>query len=457
MNGKRVHFIAIGGSAMHNLALALHYKGYQVSGSDDEIFDPARKRLADCGLLPEKQGWFPEKLSAEIDSVILGMHARADNPELARAKRLGLKIYSYPEFLYEQSKDKLRVVIGGSHGKTTITAMILHVLKFAGVDCDYMVGAKLEGFEVMVKLSEEARFMIFEGDEYLTSALDPRPKFHLYMPDIALISGIAWDHMNVFPTYDNYVEQFRIFAGMVPDNGSIVYCSADPEVNSVVSSVPGNMLKMPYAVPGYRIGNGVTYLQTPAGEIPLKIFGRHNLMNLEGARLVCNLLEIGDGIFYQAISSYAGASNRLEMLASGESTVIYRDFAHAPSKLKATIHAAREQYPGRKLVACFELHTYSSLNKDFLSQYAGCMNEADEAIVFFSPHALRLKKLPDLDSDEIKTGFGNEGLTVITDPEQLKSLLVSMDLHNSSLLLMSSGNFDGLNLKELAAGLLNLD
>jgi len=446
----RIHFIAIGGSAMHNLALALHYKGFQVTGSDDEIFDPAKGRLAACGLLPEKLGWFPEKLTTDIDAIILGMHARGDNPELARARRMGLKIYSYPEFLYEQSKDKLRIVIGGSHGKTTITAMILHVMRHAGIDCDYMVGAKLEGFDVMVKLTEKAPFMIFEGDEYLTSALDPRPKFHLYKPDIALISGIAWDHMNVFPTFEKYVTQFRIFADMVPDNGSLIYCEADQEVNSLVKGLEGKMLKQPYSVPAYRIVNGITILETGEGDIPLRVFGRHNLMNIEGARFVCNLLEVNNAVFYEAISSYGGASNRLELLAQNERTSVFRDFAHAPSKLTATINAAREQFPNRWLVACFELHTYSSLSKNFLSQYAGSMDEADLAIVYFSPHALELKKLPMLDLEEIKKAFGKKRLQVFAKPSELQSFLLTSKWEDANLLMMSSGNFDGLNVKELA-------
>jgi UDP-N-acetylmuramate: L-alanyl-gamma-D-glutamyl-meso-diaminopimelate ligase len=453
----RVHFIAIGGSAMHNLALALHYKGYKVTGSDDEIFDPAKSRLAAVGLLPENSGWFPEKITEEIDAIILGMHARGNNPELSRAKRLGLKIYSYPEFLYEQSKDKIRVVIGGSHGKTTITAMILHVLREAGIDCDYMVGAKLEGFDVMVRLTEEAPFMIFEGDEYLTSALDPRPKFHLYKPDIALISGIAWDHMNVFPTFEKYIDQFRIFAGMVPENGSIIYCNDDLVVRQMVESLSGKTLKQPYTVPGFHILNGSTLLKTKGGEVPLLIFGRHNLMNLEGARLVCNLLEITDEQFYAAISTFSGASNRLELLARNENVSIFRDFAHAPSKLKATINAVKEQFQGRKLVACFELHTYSSLNKDFLSEYSGSMNETDEAIVYYSPHALELKKLPMLNAEEVRAAFGKEKIRVCTNPAELKELILSFEWKHANLLMMSSGNYDGINVKELATRIINTD
>jgi len=455
MINNRVHFIAIGGSAMHNLAIALHLKGYHVTGSDDEIFDPARARLNSYGLLPEQFGWFPEKLDHSIDSIILGMHARGDNPELAKAKELGLKIYSYPEFLYEQSKDKLRVVIGGSHGKTSITAMILHVLHYCNVDTDYMVGAKLEGFDVMVRLTEEAKVMVFEGDEYLTSALDLRPKFHLYKPDIALVSGIAWDHMNVFPTFDNYIEQFRIFMKMVPDSGALIFCKEDPEVQKAVESVDGKMKKLPYGVPNHSVSNGKTLLKTPEGEFPLMIFGQHNLMNLEGARLVCNQLNISNPDFYKAISTFKGASNRLELIAEKPGFNAYRDFAHAPSKLKATIQAVKEQYPNRRLVACFELHTFSSLNKDFLDQYADSMEKADEAIVYFSPHALELKKLPMLSPEDIKHSFCKEGLLVFSDTKQFQQHLSGEKWDNSNLLLMSSGNYDGLQVKEFAGGLGN--
>lgn len=447
---NRVHFIAIGGSAMHNLAIALHLKGYKVTGSDDEIFDPARSRLDAYGLLPEEFGWFPEKLDNTIGSIILGMHARGDNPELARAKELGLKIYSYPEFLYEQSKDKLRVVIGGSHGKTTITAMILHLLQRCGVDTDYMVGAKLEGFDVMVRLTKDAKVMVFEGDEYLTSALDLRPKFHLYKPDIALVSGIAWDHMNVFPTFENYISQFRIFMEMVPENGALIYCSEDPEVKKVAQNAKGNMLKLPYGVPEHRVENGKTVLQTAEGEFPLMIFGNHNLMNLEGARLVCNKLNISDSEFYKAISDFKGASNRLELIATRDGFNAYRDFAHAPSKLKATLEAVKEQFPDRKLIACFELHTYSSLNKDFLDQYAGSMEKADVAVVYFSPHALALKKLPMLSPDDIKESFHKQGLLVFSESAKFQEFLLGQEYTNTNLLLMSSGNYDGLNVKDFA-------
>lgn len=446
---QRVHFIAIGGSAMHNLAIALHRKGYIVSGSDDEIFDPARTRLQENGLLPKEYGWFPEKIGTHIDAIILGMHARGDNPELERAKELGLKIFSYPEFLYEQSKDKLRVVIGGSHGKTTITAMILHVLHNNNIDCDYMVGAKLEGFDVMVRLSENAKIMIFEGDEYLTSALDLRPKFHLYKPDVALVSGIAWDHMNVFKTYNDYKNQFVIFLNLVPVEGAIVYCAADAEVKNVADLDMTCKNKIPYSVPPHKVENGITILQTEFGEFPLRVFGDHNLMNMEGARLVCKEIGIDDESFYLAIGSFKGASNRLELMGQNENTALFRDFAHAPSKLKATIDAVKSQFTERKLIACFELHTYSSLSKDFLPQYESSMNAADIAVVYYSPHALELKKLPMLDRKDVENAFGKKGILVFTNPAELQQFLAAQDLKNANVLMMSSGNYDGLNFKKI--------
>ena len=473
----RVHFIAIGGSAMHNLAIAMCKKGYTVTGSDDEIFEPARSRLASYHLLPEAEGWFPEKLNSQFDAVILGMHARADNPELLRAQKLGLKIFSYPEFLYEQSKNKKRIVIGGSHGKTTITAMILHVLNYHHVDTDYMVGAQLERFDVMVKLSEDADYMVIEGDEYLTSPIDRRPKFHVYKPDIALISGIAWDHKNVFPTFDNYVEQFRIFTNLISPGGTLIYCADDPEVKLVAEDCRNNIKKIPYLLPDYTVKDGITSInyklritnyEQPStinpekvgtkpspivnrqSSIPLKIFGRHNLLNLNGARLVCNELGITDEMFFQAISSFKGASKRLELIAKNRSTAIFKDFAHSPSKLKATTRAVKEQFTDKTLVACMELHTFSSLSSDFLPQYDGAMNDADVAIVYFSPHALALKKLPPLTVEQVKQAFNRKDLQIFIDSSALKDYLLALDWTNKNLLMMSSGNFDGLDLAELS-------
>lgn len=435
---------------MHNLAIALHLKGYQVTGSDDEIFDPAKSRLEKYGLLPEKISWQPEKIDQSLDAVILGMHARIDNPELLKAKELGIKIYSYPEYLYEQSKNKKRVVIGGSHGKTTITAMILHVLNYLKIDADFMVGAQLEGFEVMVKLTEDAPYMIIEGDEYLTSPIDLRPKFHVYKPNVALISGIAWDHINVFPTFENYVEQFQIFANLIEKDGVLVYCVEDAEVAKVAEKARPDICKIPYKTPKYTIENGCTYLLKGSEKTPLKIFGKHNLMNMEGAKNVCLQLGITEKEFYEAIQSFTGASKRLELIKKNDSTSIYKDFAHSPSKLGATIHAVKEQFSDRELVACIELHTFSSLTKEFLKQYKNTMNEADVAVVYFNPHTLEHKKLPPISEDDIKETFGRKDLLVFTDSKKIEAFLENQEWKNKSLLMMSSGNFDGIDFKELA-------
>ncbi|HQQ02879.1 MAG TPA: Mur ligase family protein [Bacteroidales bacterium] len=446
----RIHFIAIGGSAMHNLALALADKGYTITGSDDEIFEPSRSRLANKGLLPEKEGWFPEKLDNNIDAVILGMHAKADNPELLRAKELKLKIYSYPEYLYEQSKDKTRIVIGGSHGKTTITAMVLHAFKQAGIISDYMIGAHLEGFEVMVKLSHNAHYMVIEGDEYLTSPIDPRPKFHLYHPHIALLSGIAWDHFNVFPSFEIYKKQFEIFASSIVPHGTLVYCNEDETVRQIARNAPENITKVGYSMPESFLKDHKTYVKAADEWFSLQIFGKHNLLNLMGAMEVCKLVGIDNLTFMQTMTSFRGASNRLELIAQNESTTIYRDFAHSPSKVKATVEALYSQYQDRNLVACLELHTYSSLNKDFLPQYKGSLKMAQKRVVYFNPHALQLKNLPFLLPEEIKSSFEDDSLQVFDDINELLAYLESLSWKNTNLLLMSSGNFDGLDLKRLA-------
>ena len=411
-----VHFIAIGGAAMHNLALALHHKGMQVTGSDDTIFEPSKSRLNAAGLLPTSFGWFSEKITKNLDAVVLGMHAKQDNPELLKAQELGLKIYSYPEFLYEQSKHKTRVVIGGSHGKTTITAMILHVLNYHDIEVDYMVGAQLEGFDVMVKLTDDADFMVLEGDEYLSSPIDRRPKFHLYQPNIALLSGIAWDHINVFPTFENYLDQFKIFVDSITVGGSISYNTEDPHVKSIVEDSENQIRKFPYQTPEHTIEEGVTYLDTKEGPLPLEVFGAHNLNNLAGSKWICQQMGVDQDDFYEAISSFSGASKRLEKVAENTSCVVYKDFAHSPSKVKATTEAVKSQYPNRPLVACLELHTYSSLNTIFLEQYKGTLDAADTAVVFYSPQAVEIKKLDSVSETQIETAFEREDLIVFTDP-----------------------------------------
>lgn len=447
---RTVHFIAIGGSAMHNLAIALHQKGYEVTGSDDEIFEPSRSRLDRLGLLPDKLGWDPLRIHKGIDAVILGMHARADNPELVRAQELGIPVFSYPSYFHEQTKDKTRVVIGGSHGKTTITSMIIHVLRQAGVEFDYLVGAQLEGFDCMVKLSPTSTVAIIEGDEYLASALEPVPKFHLYRPDIALISGIAWDHINVFKTFESYVDQFRKFIDVIEPGGKLIYCAEDPEVKQLANEQGVKATRIPYSVPAHRIDDGVTKLMVGEKEVALQVFGKHNLMNLEGARHVCHQLGIGDAVFYKAIASFHGAAKRLEKLAEQGRKVVFKDFAHSPSKLKATVDAVREQFPGRKLVACMELHTYSSLSEGFLDQYAGCMDQADAAIVFYDPHAVQLKRLPPIPPERIQRGFARPDLQVLSDPIVLMGSVRQAQADPGVLLMMSSGNFGGLDLQALS-------
>ena len=445
----KIHFISIGGSAMHNLALALLEKGDTITGSDDAIFEPSKSRLDAKGLLPKEMGWFPDKINKDIDIVILGMHAKTDNPELIKAQELGLKIFSYPEYLYEHSKNKTRVVIGGSHGKTTITSMILHVLKYHDIEVDYMVGAQLDGFERMVHLTEENEFMIIEGDEYLSSPIDRRPKFHLYKANISLLSGIAWDHINVFPTFDNYVEQFEIFVDTMVNGGIMVYNEEDKIVKRVVEEATKAIKKFPYKTPIYSIENGSTLLNTTEGIVPLEIFGQHNLQNLEGARNICMHIGIGDEEFYEAISSFKGANKRLEKLIEVDNTVIFKDFAHSPSKVKATSDAVKEQYNNRRVLTCLELHTYSSLNADFLKEYQNALDAADEAVVFYSPDAVKIKRLEEVTKEQIAMAFQRDDLIIYTDPKEFKDFLFSQNLENTVLLLMSSGNYGGLNFEEV--------
>tara|TARA_B100000795_G_scaffold187664_1_gene142738 strand:+ start:654 stop:2006 length:1353 start_codon:yes stop_codon:yes gene_type:complete len=440
-----IHFIAIGGSAMHNLAIALHQKGYQVSGSDDMIHNPSKSRLEKYSLLPQEFGWFTEKISSSLDIVILGMHAKKDNLELLEAQKLGLKIYSYPEFLYEQSKDKTRVVIGGSHGKTTITSMVLHVLSYHEKEVDYMVGAQLEGFETMVHLTEENDFIVLEGDEYLSSPIDMRPKFHLYKPNIALLSGIAWDHVNVFPTFDNYLEQFRVFTDSMVNGGIMVYNEEDINVKEVVDSSENHIKKYPYQTPNHFIKDGVTYLETSEGDLPLEIFGKHNLQNLAGSKWICQHMGIDEDDFYEAIASFSGASKRLEKVAENNDTVIFKDFAHSPSKVEATTRAVKNQYNNRKVLACLELHTYSSLNADFLSEYKGSLDFADKAVVFYSPDAVKIKQLKEVTKKQIADAFQYDDLIIYTNPQEFKDFLFSENLKETVLLFMSSGNYGGLD------------
>ena len=436
---------------MHNLALALHKKGHNVTGSDDEIFEPSKSRLKRAGILPPAVGWFPEKIHRGLDAIILGMHARVDNPELIQAKELKIPIYSYPEFMYHETSDKIRAVVGGSHGKTTITAMIMHILKQSGRKFDYLVGSLVEGFDTMVGLDEDSTMAVIEGDEYLASPIQPVPKFHLYHPHIALISGIAWDHMNVFPTFDIYKEQFRLFIETIEPDGTLVWCREDHVLVETVNSVNRkDIIKIAYGLPAHRIVKGQTFLILADGkEIPLQVFGNHNLMNIEGARWVCEALGVSSEEFYQAISSFKGAAKRLEVLFQDEDRVVFRDFAHSPSKVKATVQAIQAQFSQRHFVCVLELHTYSSLNREFLKEYAGSMQDAAEAVVFYNPLTIAHKRLEPISPEDVKQAFQHPLLRVITDVEELRSYLHLLHTSKRSVLLMSSGNWGGIDVENI--------
>lgn len=448
---KRLHFIAIGGAAMHNLAIAVSKKpNHVVTGSDDEIFEPSRGKLLAAGLLPPEMGWFPDRISKDLDAVIVGMHARADNPELLRAKELGIDIYSFPEYLYHQTRKKIRVVVGGSHGKTTTTAIILHVLQKLNRNADFMVGAQIEGFDTMVKLSYDSQLAVFEGDEYLTSPIDPRPKFHLYHPHIALLTGIAWDHINVFPTFENYVEQFKVFTDLIERDGRLIYFEGDEQLRIIAEKVRPDIVTIPYNVPEYEIENGITFILYKGERYPIHIFGQHNLQNIQGARMVCKQLGIKEVEFLEAIADFDGAANRLEKVAETENAVAFKDFAHSPSKLKATVNAVREQYPDKHLVACMELHTFSSLQANFLPQYRGCIDKADTAFVYFNPEVIEHKHLQPITTEQVKAAFGREDLQIFTDSRKLADKLHSLDYDGKVLLMMSSGNFSGIDIPAFA-------
>lgn len=435
---------------MHNLAIALHKKGYRVTGSDDEIFDPAMSRLEKYGLLPQRVGWFPDTIDTTIETIILGMHARNDNPELMRARELGLKIVSFPEYLYEQTSTKTRIVIGGSHGKTTITSMVMHVFRHCGIEFDYMVGSMIEGFETMVGLSSTSKIALFEGDEYLTSALDPRPKFHLYKPDIAVINGIAWDHVNVFPDYRDYVDQFRIFADKITPGGQLIYFRDDAEVAAIADSSRDDIIKKAYNVHGYFQNAKGFFAATESRVVPVKVFGEHNMQNLSAAKAVSLAAGLSEEQFYDAITSFSGSAKRLQLIREEGGSAVYLDFAHSPSKVKGSVDAISERYPSRKIVACFELHTYSSLSSDFLKYYDGTMNAADVAVVYFNPHALSLKRLPMIEKSEVANSFGNKDMAVYNDSSELISRLKAEKGENTIFLLMSSGDFNGTDINALA-------
>lgn len=446
----KIHLIAIGGSAMHNLAIALQYNHHTVTGSDDEIYDPARSRLKEKGLLPTQIGWNPDRITPDLDIIILGMHARPDNPELAKAKELNIPIYSYPEYLYNHAKNKKRVVVAGSHGKTTTTAMIMHALNFHSWDYDYMVGAQLEGFDNMVKLSQ-APLMVIEGDEYLSSPIDRRPKFLHYKPHVSIITGVAWDHINVFPTFDNYVEQFELFVQSLEQGGELFFYKHDEHLHRICQGKEHQdlLIKAYEAFPS-KVEQGKTILTLKDGDFPLQIFGKHNLENLRAACLACQALGMSQEDFLRALASFKGAAKRLQLLAANDDSVIFKDFAHAPSKVKATINALKNQYPNRKLIACLELHTFSSLNKAFLPHYKEAMNAADVAYVFYSDHTIKMKKLPPIAVSEVQQHFGHPNLKVIKDNKLLTEELKKSFKREDNLLMMSSGTFGGLDIQDFA-------
>lgn len=433
---------------MHNLAIALHQKGLEVTGSDDEIYEPSRSRLDRHGLLPDEMGWHPGRISSALDAVILGMHARADNPELVQARALGLRIFSYPEFIYEQTKHKTRVVVGGSHGKTTITSMIIHVLRKVGKDVDYLVGAQLEGFDCMVRLSNDAPIAVIEGDEYLSSPIDRRPKFHLYRPNIAVISGIAWDHINVFPTFGDYVEQFEIFIDLIEPGGTLVYSADDEQVERISLNGPESLRKVPYKTPAHRIEDGVTYLEN--GNVRLSVFGEHNLQNMEAARGVCAALGVDEGSFNEAISSFTGASKRLELIAEHNGKRVFKDFAHSPSKLRASVTAVKHQFAEQPLTAVMELHTFSSLNEDFIQQYAGTMDAADKAVLYYDRRAVEMKRATVMSPEQLLDAFGRTDMEIVGDPIALMGQVRAVDNDKGVLLLMTSGTMGGTDLNDIA-------
>ena len=448
ITNMRIHFISIGGSVMHQLAIALKNKNYKVTGSDDDIFEPSAGNLQSAGILPQKMGWFPENITEDIDAIILGMHAKEDNPELIRARELNLKIYSFPEYIYKESLDKTRVAIGGSHGKTSTTAMIMHVLKYAGYNFDYLVGARLNGFDQSVKITD-APIIVCEADEYPASTLEKRPKFHFLFPHIAVITGIAWDHINVFPTFDFYLLQFTIFIDKIEKGGVLIYNETDDVLKKVVEDHKRKDIRyIPYSLPQHEISEGTTNVLVGDKMTPLLVFGNHNLLNLQAAYYVCKELKLTDNDFGEAISSFSGAAKRLELIATADDSNVYRDFAHAPSKVKASIQAVKDQFPDRELVAVLELHTFSSLNAEFMNQYKGAMEKADIAIVFYSHHALELKRMKPLDPEVVKKGFQKNGLEVITDVNLLILRMKELKIFGTNFLFMSSGNYDGMNLLE---------
>jgi UDP-N-acetylmuramate: L-alanyl-gamma-D-glutamyl-meso-diaminopimelate ligase len=451
---QKIHFIAIGGSVMHNLAIALKQAGHEVSGSDDEIFEPSRTALSQHGLLPKNDGWHPDKLDKSIDAVMLGMHASKDNPELLKAQQLGLKIFSFPEYIYEHARDKHRLVIAGSHGKTTITAIIIHVLNYFNRKFDYVIGARVRGIENTVRLSD-APLIVIEGDEYLASALDPTPKFLKYQHHIGLISGIAWDHANVFPTEEEYIQQFDLFADQTPKGGILIYCEQDSMALMIGKKERSDVTEVTYKSHSHTSdNNGHFFLTDGKNKYPIQLFGSHNYQNISGAKEVLKKIGITNEQFFEAISSFQGASGRLEVIKENGQVTIYKDFAHAPSKVKATVKAVKEIHPSRDLLACVELHTFSSLNKKFLPQYRDSLKNAQVPVVYLNPEKVKAKKLEPIAESDIRSAFANQNIKVFEDTQNLENFLLEQTWKNKNLLMMSSGNFGGIDIRQLSEKIL---
>ena len=441
---KRVHFISIGGSVMHSLAIELKRIGFTVTGSDDVIYEPSKSSLINNDLYPEKLGWYESKITDDLDFVILGMHAKSDNSELKLAKHKKIKIYSFPEFIFEYSKNKTRVVIAGSHGKTTISSMILHVLKDNSKRADYVLGAKIEGLSNSVSLSKKNEFIVIEGDEYLSSTINNVPKFHVYQPNIALISGISWDHINVFPTFNIYKNQFKIFIDKIVNGGVLIYNNKDLEILSLLDGNQNYIRKIPYTEHNFLIRDGRFFIETDEGLLPLKIFGKHNMENLSAAKQVCNLIGLTDDQFYNSITSFKGASNRLEIVETNSIRTVIKDFAHSPSKLKASIDAVKSNFKV-DLLAIYELHTFSSFDEKFLNEYEGGFNSCDYPVIFIDKLNPKLKNRR-FDEESLKKSFKNDRIVFKYDKDELNDYLLSFKEQKICLLLMSSGKFGGLDI-----------
>ena len=444
----KIHFIAIGGSIMHSLAIQLKKNGHIITGSDDVIREPSKSNLNHYDILPAKEGWCSKKISTDLDMVILGMHAKKNNPELLEAQKYNIPVISFPEFIFNSSKYKKRVVIAGSHGKTTITAMIIHVLNEYNIKFDYLLGAKIDALENQVKL-DDSKLIIIEGDEYFSSAIDLKPKFMHYDPDVLVVSGVSWDHINVFPTKSSYESAFsKLLNHVIEKNGKIFYYTHDLFLQKSLSAY--NQLSQSYDSPRYIIKKGQFILVHKNENIPLNIFGKHNMENMEAARQVCQEIGVCESDFYKSIKNFKGASRRLNLIKEIENhSAVYYDFAHSPSKVFATVNAVKELYPDRFLIGCLELHTYSSLNVDFIPNYLNTLNNCSESWLYFDEQELQRKGFAKLDRKFLLRAFNHPNMTIINNKKLLRQKINQIELDNTNLLLMSSGNFSGLDIKSI--------